>query len=54
MAYTTLAQYLSAQVRDEGLDPLLSRLLLAVAGTCEHISDEVYRGALAGVLGLAG
>lgn len=54
MTYTTLPQWLENEVQSNGLEPELARLLDCVAETCKHISHEVSKGALAGVLGVAG
>lgn len=54
MTPITLKNYLAEEVRANGLPQQLADLLLGVAATCTRISDEVSRGALAGVLGMAG
>ncbi len=54
MALMTLHQYLATEEREHGLSPDLSKLILSVADACKNIRSKVCRGALAGVLGLAG
>ena len=54
MQYVTLKQYLDEEIAQRGLPTQLRDLLLGVSETCKEISYEVSRGALAGVLGMAG
>lgn len=54
MSYTNLKDFFSAEVTDNGMPQQLADLLIGISETCKHISFEVSRGALAGVLGMAG
>ena len=54
MTHTTLKHYLEAEVTKNGLPQKLADLITGVAETSKEISYEVSRGALAGVLGMAG
>lgn len=54
MANINLKSYLDAQVAENGLSLELAALLCGLGETGKKISHEVSRGALAGVLGLAG
>ena len=54
MEYVTLKQSLDEEIAQRGLPTQLRDLLLGVSETCKEISYEVSRGALAGVLGMAG
>jgi fructose-1,6-bisphosphatase I len=52
--FTTLSQYLLDLQQKGKIDSELARLLSAVASLSKDINDKVRRGALIGVLGLAG
>lgn len=54
MSYMTLKEFFAAEVAQNGMPQQLVDLLIGVSETCKHISFEVSRGALAGVLGMAG
>ncbi len=54
MALLTLNQYLAREERENGVPAELSKLLLSVADAAKNIRGKVSKGALAGVLGLAG
>ena len=54
MQHTTLTAWLDHEKTQNGLDAALADLILGVAETCKTISHEVSKGALAGVLGVAG
>lgn len=54
MSYQTLQQWLEQEEQTNGLPNELTRIVLSVADVCREISYEVSKGALAGVLGVAG
>lgn len=54
MSYTNLKDFFSAEIAENGMPQQLADLLIGISETCKHISFEVSRGALAGVLGMAG
>lgn len=54
MSTLSLSQYLCREQRLNGLDPVLSRLVVGVSEACKQISFKLRCGSLAGVLGLAG
>lgn len=54
MQQISLSEYLAAEVKTNGLDPKLVKLIETVAVCGVEISSEVACGALMGVLGLAG
>lgn len=54
MSTLTLHHYLEREERLHEMDPKLAPVLLSIADACKSISHLVRRGALEGVLGLAG
>ncbi len=54
MTPLSLQQYLAREEALRGLDPQLARVICGISEACKTISSLVRRGALAGVLGLAG
>lgn len=54
MQYQPLSQWLENEIKEYGMPCELAELILGVSETCKEISYEVSKGALAGVLGMAG
>lgn len=54
MQYQSLNEWLNNEEQTFGMPEELARLVVGVSETCKEISYEVSKGALAGVLGMAG